>query len=336
MGKSRRLIELMMAVNRKRRFTVKELAEEFGVSARTMLRDLQELSGMGVPLYSQVGAGGGYRVLAARSLPPISFTENEAFSLFFASHALRHFRSLPFEASAESALRKFYQHLPEDVKSQIDEMRHRIDFFTHTRPERADHLEILLQASLRRTPVTITYGAPSDEIRERTIQPLGIYAHEGYWFCPAYCYLRQAFRLFRVDRIGSAVWADADALPLPVDVSEVDLTNWGFHFYTNREGIEVKVRLTAKGMKLFRDKSWIFPWGEVQLTPNGTGMLEMEIPSAEIPFFADYFYSFGAEALVLQPEALREAVRSKLGRTLEAYNLPDPSDDSDSIKEGMM
>ena len=83
MGKSRRLIELMMAVNRKRKFTVKELAEEFGLSTRTMLRDLQELSGMGVPLYSQVGAGGGYRVLAERSLPPISITENEAFSIFF-------------------------------------------------------------------------------------------------------------------------------------------------------------------------------------------------------------------------------------------------------------
>ncbi|MNX11597.1 HTH domain protein [compost metagenome] len=320
MGKSRRLIELMMVVNRKRKFTVKELAEEFGVSTRTMLRDLQELSGMGVPLYSQVGAGGGYQVLAERSLPPISFTENEAFSIFFASHALRHFSSLPFEASAESALRKFYRYLSEDVKRQIDEMRHRVDFFTHTRPERADYLEILLQASISRLPVTINYGIRENETNQRTIQPIGIYAHEGYWFCPAYCYLRKAYRLFRADRIRSAVLADAEALSSTVDVSEVDLTNWGILFYSKQESVDVKVKLTAKGIELFRDKSWIFPWGEVHSSDNGTGILEMGIFPSEILFFAEYFFSFGAEAVVLQPKELREAVRRKLVRTLDEYN----------------
>ncbi|MNK32195.1 HTH domain protein [compost metagenome] len=322
MGKSRRLIELMMAVNRKRKFTVKELAEEFGVSTRTMLRDLQELSGMGVPLYSQVGAGGGYQVLAERSLPPISFTENEAFSIFFASHALRHFSSLPFEASAESALRKFYRYLSEDVKRQIDEMRHRVDFFTHTRPERADYLEILLQASISRLPVTINYGIRENETNQRTIQPIGIYAHEGYWFCPAYCYLRKAYRLFRADRIRSAVLADAEVLSSTVDVSEVDLTNWGILFYSKQESVDVKVKLTAKGIELFRDKSWIFPWGEVHSSDNGTGILEMGIFPSEILFFAEYFFSFGAEAVVLQPKELREAVRRKLVRTLDEYNVP--------------
>ncbi|WP_068613086.1 helix-turn-helix transcriptional regulator [Paenibacillus tuaregi] len=322
MGKSRRLIELMMAVNRKRRFTVKELAEEFGVSTRTMLRDLQELSGMGVPLYSQVGAGGGYQVLTERTLPPISFTENEAFSIFFASHALRHFSSLPFEASAESALRKFYRYLSDDVKSQIDEMRHRIDFFTHTRPERAGYLEILLQASIRKLPVTINYGNPEYGTSERTIQPIGIYAHEGYWFCPAYCYLRKAFRLFRVDRIGSAVWANVEAVSPTVDVAEVDLTNWGPHFYSKQESVDVKVKLTAKGIELFRNKGWIFPWGEIHRSEDGTGILQLEIFPTEIRFFAEYFFSFGAEAVVIQPEELREAVRRKLVRALEEYNVP--------------
>ncbi|MCZ8522757.1 MULTISPECIES: helix-turn-helix transcriptional regulator [Paenibacillus] len=285
------MIELMMAVNRKRKFTVKELAEEFGVSTRTMLRYLQELSGLGVPLYSQVGAGGGYHVLKERTLPPISFTENEAFS-------------------------------SDDVKSQIDEMRHRVDFFTHTRQERAAHLEILLQASIRRLPVTIQYGIGTDETKQRTIQPIGIYAHEGYWFCPAYCDLRKGFRLFRVDRIWSAAWADAEAISPSVDVSEVNLTNWGLHFYGKQECVDVKVKLTERGIKLFRDKSWIFPWGEVRVADDGTGILEAGISISELPFFSEYFYSFGAEAVVLQPEELREAVRRRLVHTLEKYNVP--------------
>lgn len=82
MSKSKRLLELMMTVNRKRKFTVRELADEFGVSARTILRDLQELSELGVPLYSQVGPHGGYQVLKERILPPIAFTEEEAVAIF--------------------------------------------------------------------------------------------------------------------------------------------------------------------------------------------------------------------------------------------------------------
>ncbi|WP_446686410.1 hypothetical protein [Paenibacillus rhizosphaerae] len=48
----------------------------------------------------------------------------------------------------------------------------------------------------------------------------------------------------------------------------------------------------------------------------------MGIFPSEIPFFAEYFFSFGAEAVVLQPEELREAVRRKLIRALEEYNVP--------------
>ena len=54
MSKAKRLNEMIMMVNRKKRFTVGELAQEFEVSKRTILRDLQELSEM-VPLYSEVG-----------------------------------------------------------------------------------------------------------------------------------------------------------------------------------------------------------------------------------------------------------------------------------------
>ncbi|WP_328702699.1 helix-turn-helix transcriptional regulator [Alicyclobacillus suci] len=322
MSKSRRLIELMMAVNRKRKFTIKELAEEFGVSTRTMLRDLQELSGMGVPLYSEVGVGGGYRVLTERSLPPISFTENEAFSIFFACHALRHYSSLPFKASAESALRKFFAYLPDDMKNRIDEMRHRVDFFTRKRPQQAAYLEILLQASIEKLPVTIQYGIRADETILRTIQPIGIYADDGYWFCPAYCYLRQAYRLFRVDRIWSATIADSQTISAPVNVDKVNLSNFGLYFQSELESMDVKVKLSEKGIDLFHDRSWLFPWGKLSVSDAGIGILKARMLASEIPFFAEYFFSFGAEAVVLQPKELKDAVKSKLINTLAAYDNP--------------
>ena len=69
MSKAERLIEMMITINAKRDFTVGELAKEFSVSKRTILRDLQELEQAGFPLYAEVGAAGGYHILKERILP---------------------------------------------------------------------------------------------------------------------------------------------------------------------------------------------------------------------------------------------------------------------------
>jgi predicted transcriptional regulator YdeE len=73
--KTQRLNEVMVRVYEKQKFTVDELAEEFQVSYRTMLRYLHELSGMGVPLYSEIGKHGGYSILkpTSKKSSPCSF-----------------------------------------------------------------------------------------------------------------------------------------------------------------------------------------------------------------------------------------------------------------------
>lgn len=70
MAKTRRLLELMQVIQTKEKFSVRELAEEFDVSYRTMLRDLQELSALGVPLYSETGKHGGYHLLRKPAFRP--------------------------------------------------------------------------------------------------------------------------------------------------------------------------------------------------------------------------------------------------------------------------
>jgi predicted DNA-binding transcriptional regulator YafY len=90
------------------------------------MRDLQELSELGIPIYSIQGRGGGYELLNQRLLPPISFAEGEAIALFFVCQSLDYFSSLPFGEGADSALHKFYHYLPADVKEQIDRLKNRV------------------------------------------------------------------------------------------------------------------------------------------------------------------------------------------------------------------
>jgi len=214
MSKSRRLLELMMAVNRKRRFKVRELAEEFGVSTRTMLRDLQTLGELGVPLYSETGPHGGYQVLRERSLAPIAFTEGEAAAVFFAIHALRHYAELPFEAEWASAERKFYLNMPRDIRERIDGMKDRVDFLAPKRRAGTPWLGRLLDAAVRGQALRIEYETKDGAVETRHIRPALLYADDGFWYCTAYCCKREAYRVFRCDRIRRAEPDGSDLEPI--------------------------------------------------------------------------------------------------------------------------
>lgn len=102
-------------------------------------------------MYSEVGPHGGSHVLKERVLPPIAFSEEEAVAIFFPIHALRHHSSLPFETESSTALSKFYQFMPQDVRDRIDQMKHRVDFVTPKRQVDSPYLSILLDAASEQT-----------------------------------------------------------------------------------------------------------------------------------------------------------------------------------------
>ncbi|MFD2368697.1 helix-turn-helix transcriptional regulator [Brevibacillus sp. GCM10020057] len=312
MPKSKRLMELMMTVNRKRKFTVKELAQEFGVSTRTILRDLQELSELGVPLYSEVGPHGGYQVLKERILPPIAFTEDEAVAIFFAVHALRHYASLPFEAKSQSALQKFYHYMPGDVRDRIDQMKNRVDFAPPARQISSPHLSILLDAAIRQSVLLIDYES-RDKRSLREIQPIGIYTRNGLWYCPAYCWQSEGIRVFRCDRIHSAEHTKKQ----PLDLRGIHLENREWSSKGEEEGLTLRAELTRVGVQACESAPWPIP--ELHVRADGSGWLAGSITRQDVPFYASFFIGLGQEATVEQPVELVDCIKQKLSELAAKY-----------------
>ncbi|TCM96952.1 putative DNA-binding transcriptional regulator YafY [Paenibacillus sp. BK033] len=313
MPKSKRLMELMMTVNRKRRFKVQELADEFGVSKRTILRDLQELSELGVPLYSEVGPNGGYQVLRERVLPPIAFTEEEAVAMFFAVHALRHYSSLPFEAESVSALNKFYLHMPGDVRDRIDSMKHRVDFITPTRRGDAPCLSLLLDAAVRQKVLDIEYETKESEAGCRKIQPVCIYAHNGLWYCTAYCFLREGFRVFRCDRIRTA--SEDTSGTEKRDLGEIRLSRK--EAVMPEDPVRLQVELSRAGVQRCEAELWLAPM--LQVREDGCGSIDADVSRGDMPFYTEFLIGLGYEAILKSPEELRDAVRDRLTGLLDRY-----------------
>lgn len=313
MPKSKRLMELMMTVNRKRRFKVRELADEFGVSTRTILRDLQELSELGVPLYSEVGPHGGYQVVRERVLPPIAFTEEEAVAMFFAVHALRHYSSLPFETESASALNKFYLHMPGDVRERIDGMKDRVDFVTPTRRGGAPCLAMLLDAAVRGKVLEVVYESKEEGAGRRRIEPVCIYANNGFWYCTAYCFLREGFRVFRCDRIREAALDPSNTEPL--DPGDVRLSRQAVA--EPREPVRLRAELNRSGVQRCESELWLASMMEVR--EDGSGAIDMDVSRGELSFYAEFFIGLGDDAVLEEPEELKDAIRRRLTELLARY-----------------
>ncbi len=318
MAKSKRLIELMLAVNRRKQFTVKEMAVEFGVSPRTMHRDLQDLSELGMPLYSEFGPHGGYRLLKESVLPPIIFSESEAVAMFFAYQSLQYFAALPFESEAASALQKFYGYLPENTRSRIDNMKDRVAFWTPARTKGAPYLTLLLDAALEQKPVKVEYRS-SEDTRTRIIQPVGIYSYNGYWYCPSYCYTKETFLLFRADRILAA--GLAEGVQIAEAAGRLTIKEWLKHPFgepPRTPKVLLHVLLTQKGVRRCEDHS---EFGKaIKRRHDGNGILKTEIHRENIPFFAEYFLGLGADARVEAPEEMAAWIRDEVRKMQDVYD----------------
>ena len=313
MSKAERLIEMMITINAKKDFTVGELANEFSVSKRTILRDLQELERAGFPLYSEVGAAGGYHILKERILPPIAFSESEARAVFFACQALQFYRDLPFEQETISVLKKFLNCLPLDVQNGIAQIQNKIAFWTPDRHCDSPLLKSIFLITINHHAATIRYSSTYSE-STRTIVPIGLYAMNGLWYCPAYCTSANQIRVFRVDRIKEII----EEKPYPKGKYPIPASIQKYLEKTEvKNDCHIKIRLTDIGVK--RCESECLLASGLKTFPTGGGIIDMDINHTALEWVAGYILPFGSDATVLEPTELIELIQQKINELQQHY-----------------
>ncbi|MGG4487967.1 helix-turn-helix transcriptional regulator [Metabacillus idriensis] len=309
MSKFQRLFSILFYINRKRKVTAGELSNEFGVSARTIQRDLAELEEWGLPLYSEQGPHGGYTVMKNNILPPLFFTEDEGLALYFSYEYMMHYQTLPFQTDMKAASDKLYLSFNETSKKKIDEIKNHISFLTPPQKIYAPLLNDILGSAVSHSKIEIEYEGKNGKAI-RSIFPYGIYASNGLWYCPAYDYSSQDHRLFRVDRICSVKLIGAE------ESMKTNLSVW-LSKTEQREQIPLKVQLTKNGVRECRSLPYLADY--ITQHHDGTGTISAKMPIDEISFMARNFYLLGGDAVVKEPQELIEMILSHAKAVQDQY-----------------
>jgi proteasome accessory factor B len=181
---------------------------------RKLERDKADLLGLGVPIEyveprNDERELGGYRIdRKAYFLPDPKLAPEEAAALYAAGAAALAARDFPFAQDLQHALRKIS--LAGSGETSIGSAAaRRLLIVRPGDPDRAGKLQALGTAVARRKKVSLVYQAPPGldgtrgERTEREVDPFGLAFRGGSWRLVGYCHLRQAQRVFVVDRIES-------------------------------------------------------------------------------------------------------------------------------------
>ena len=112
MKKADRLNQELIYLSYRKKFNLSELTDKFQISERTALRDISELEEMGLPLYSEVGRNGGYKISQEKLWVPIKFNLEEINAIFFALKSMDLVSTTPFKKSFSSIYQKLLKSLP--------------------------------------------------------------------------------------------------------------------------------------------------------------------------------------------------------------------------------
>jgi predicted DNA-binding transcriptional regulator YafY len=199
MNRTDRLLGILLELQARRAARAEDLAGVFEVSVRTIYRDVQALSETGVPIMATPGKG--YALMPGYFLPPLAFTATEAGLLVIGGEFIRERVDADLRRAANDAPRKLVNVLPADRQSEIDRWRRDLMFLPTRLPtdERLAHIRSAVEG---RHVIRMRYHAHRrDEPEERDVEPITLIHMADVWHLAAWCRMRQAERLFRLDRI---------------------------------------------------------------------------------------------------------------------------------------
>jgi predicted DNA-binding transcriptional regulator YafY len=201
-----RLTAILTQLQSKRVLTAKKLADKFGVSNRTIYRDIKTLENAGVPILTEEGKG--YSIMEGYRIPPIMFTEDEANALLTAEFIIESSKDTSLINKFSEAIIKVKAVLPARIKGKTEQLEQKMGI-TNTYIDNSPKSKYLLEiqkALVEYLVISIGYINKAGQSTNRKLEPFAIYSNQhNEWVMVAFCRLRKCFRTFSLLSVNTLI-----------------------------------------------------------------------------------------------------------------------------------
>ena len=288
-----------------------ELASRLEVNLRTVQRYITRLQDLSIPVESVRGVGGFYRLEPGFRLPPLMFTDEEAFALALGLRALRHLGLAAFAPATEGASAKLGRVLPEPLRDSVQTVEEvvALEPGPWVISTSAESLIRVSTAIRERRRLQIAYESHDGASTSRQIEPYGVVHTDGRWYLAGHCLLRQAMRTFRLDRVSHAELCE-ERFERPAGFDIKTHLQKSMPFVQSAYKIEVWLDLPYDEAQSHFALHRVSMWEE----NNGTGI---RCGRDTLEPFAAMLLSLGCRVVVRKPEELKEAFAAVGRRAME-------------------
>ncbi|MDC7224280.1 MAG: YafY family protein [Spirochaetales bacterium] len=297
-----------------------KLAERFGVTVRTIQRDMESIELAGIPLFSLRGPNGGYGIMENFKL------DNQLISLedlYYIITSLSTISETLTDDKIDHTLEKMKTLLPAPDRDILAERKEKLslDFsLLGGDPRQRKEFTVLREAVDTERLLRFSYTNNKLESTVRTVEPQTIVFKWRAWYLFAWCREREDYRLFRLSRI-----KDPEILPARFKRREMS-----FEEYREKVKGEAKPNETALTLKFSAPVRIMveenYPPEQCSDGPEGSLIVNTVLP--EENWLYGYLLSFGPHLTVLEPEGIREKLKEKAREILRKYESPSTPDRS--------
>lgn len=315
-----RLLSILLLLQTRGRLTAETLAAEFEVSARTIYRDIDQLSAAGAPVYADRGRSGGFQLMDGYRTRLTGLTDAEAETLFLGGLS-GPAAQMGFSGAVTTMQLKLLAALPPERQAAAERLAGRF----HLDPvgwyrdaDEAERLPAIAQAVWNSRRIAVRYESWKGEV-DRELEPLGLILKAGLWYLAARPVGGAEPRTYRVSNIRDLAVGDEMFERPPA----FDLAAWwaaaSRRFETDIYTGQATLRLTSEGLRrlarLGAEQARIAAVAQ----PGADGRAEVVVPIESIEHAATDFLRLGAEGEVLAPPELRAAMLDTAERLTTIY-----------------
>ncbi|WP_150251444.1 helix-turn-helix transcriptional regulator [Nocardiopsis deserti] len=319
-----RLVSLVLLLRQHGRLSAATLARELEVSTRTVLRDIEALSGAGVPVYAERGRHGGFALLPGFQTELTGLNHDEALALLVAG-SRRGAQAFGLGAALASAMRKVVDALPEGDRATAAGAAQRLLIDPETdllsRRPAVEEVPDTVVAAIRRAVfdghrLRIRYAAVDQDPKWRTVDPVGLVTvrDRGYLLATR----SGQDRTYKLSRV-----LEAEKLPEPAQRPErVDLDRvWqerSTRFRTGGDQVTVLVRAAPERREDLVGTALAVRAEEV----DADGWLRLELAFQDARHAEWALWQLATDAEALDPQWLRACLRDRAVAIAARYGMP--------------